>query len=284
MNPNNRPTVSIEPKAACLSDHTKRTIADQGSDACRRHILGHSAGIVNSAIRAVALDPYTGRHRDSDTPGTGSPMKWGQHYFILSAAHLFESAEPSDLRILTFENLPADYIDPKAAKERDVADGSPLTSDSKIHRCEQEDLAIATVDPKRFPGVDFTDLAENSIDPAAGEHVSGCGFPSDNYVAFKKQRGNEQVELAIYPTLFGGAVLPFPSEDEVKFYYSGDLNEEKHYLIPYELPGVSEEPAGVSGTAVWLWSQEDSTHLETEFQIRRNCHALPPGKKATKSC
>jgi hypothetical protein len=186
-------------------------------------------------------------------------MKWGRHHFILSAGHVFERAAPKDLRVLTFEELPRDYIAPRTISHQDVADPCPLTEDSVIHRCEWEDLAIVTVDHDRFPRVDFTDLADSWIDPTAGQDVDGCGFPTDHNVAVEKRilsDGREQVDLGLYPTLFGGRVSPFPSPDEVKFYYGGDLDPQKHYLIPYQSGGVSDEPAGISGSAVWWWNNE----------------------------
>ena len=71
--------------------------------------------------------------------------------------NVFENAEARDLRVLTYSNLPVEYKNPEALTKRDIMDGTPLTSSSVIHRCKWEDLAVVTVDPEGFPGVDFTE-------------------------------------------------------------------------------------------------------------------------------
>jgi len=183
----------------------------------------------------------------------------GSHHFILSAGHVFAEAKPDNLRVATYWSLPAEYLAPEAVTARDLTAGLPLDENSCIHLCTWEDLAIVTVNPSNYSGLDFTDLNASWSDPSPGEDVASCGFPSDHQIPVKTPAvpgGRETIELAIYPTFFGGAVSPFPSAEEVKFYYAGDLDPQRHYLVPYELPGVSDDPHGVSGSAVWRWNNE----------------------------
>jgi hypothetical protein len=242
-----------------ISEYEKRLIIEHGHDACSRHVLSHSAGVLNSALPAKAIAPDTGQPVTCDTPASGSPMRWGSHHFILSASHVFDDAKPDDLRVATYSSLPTEYLAAEAVTAHDLTAGLLLGEDSCIHRCTWEDLAIVTVDPSNYSGVDFTDLNASCSDPAQGEDVASCGFPSDHYIPVKTPAfpgSQEKIELAIYPTFFGGAVSPFPSADEVKFYYGGDLDPQRHYLVPYELPGVSDDPHGVSGSAVWRENSE----------------------------
>lgn len=237
-----------------------------------RHLLRHSAAIVNS-IRVVGVNRYTGQRGDSEVAGSGCPMRRGRHHFVLSAAHVFENAEARDLRVLTFSSLPLQYKGREALTKRDIVDGTPLTDSSVIHRCKWEDLAVVTIDPEKFAGADFTEPDKDWIDPAVGENVNCCGFPSDHSVMVnQKTVGDSRVEvdLAVWPTTFGGPVLPFPSADEVKFHYD-DLEPASHYLIPYDGAGVSKHPGGFSGAAVWWESDEKHLIWRPNFKFAGTC-------------
>src|SRR6266851_1381457 len=237
-----------------------------------RHILRHSAAIVNS-VRVVGVNRQTGQRGDSEVPGSGCPMRWGRHHFVLTAAHVFENAEARDLRVLTYSSLPVEYKSREALTKRDIVDGTQLTDSSVIHRCKWEDLAVVTIDPERFPGVDFTEPDKNWIDPAVGENVNCCGFPSDHSVIVNQTKVSDsrvEADLAIWPTAFGGSVLPFPSADEVKFHYD-DLDSDRHYVIPYDGADVSEHPGGISGAAVWWESDEKPLIWRPNYRFAGTC-------------
>jgi hypothetical protein len=255
-----------------LSDYVRQGLVNQSSDACMRHLLRHSAAIVNS-VRVVGVNCQTGQRGDSEVPGTGCPMKWGRHYFVLSAAHVFENAKATDMRVFAYAELPVAYKSREALTRRDIVDGLPLSGDSVIHRCGWEDLAAVTVDPEKFPGVDFIELANDWIDPAVGENVHSCGFPSDHSVEVNRKTvsvGRDEADLAVWPTTFGGPVLPFPSADEVKFHYD-DLDPNSHYVIPYDGAGVSKHPGGFSGAAVWWESDEKQLIWRPNFRFAGTC-------------
>jgi hypothetical protein len=254
------------------SEYVRKGLVNQGSDACMRHLLRHSAAVVNS-VRVVGVNRQTGQRGDSEVSGSGCPMRWGRHHFVLTAAHVFENAEARDLRVLTFADLPLNYKSREALTKRDIVDGTPLTDSSVIHRCDWEDLAVVTIDPGQFPGVDFTEPDMDWIDPAVGEDVNCCGFPSDHSVIVSQRTvtdGRVEADLAVWPTTFGGSVTPFPSGDEVKFYYDG-LDPDRHYVIPYDGAGVSEHPGGISGAAVWWESDEKLLIWRPNFKFAGTC-------------
>jgi hypothetical protein len=247
----------ISPKVPTVSDYVKTALQNHGSDACMRYVLEHTAAVVNS-VRVVGVNRYTGERGDSEVPGTGCPMRWGKHHFVLSAAHVFENAEAKAIRILPFVDLPKEPKSRETLTKSDIVDGIGLTGDSLVHRCGWEDLAVVTIDAAKFPGVDFIEPDKNWVDPPPGENVHCCGFPSDHSVIVSRRTVSPkrtEADLAIWPTLFGGAVLPFPPEDEVRFYYD-DLQPDKHYLIPYDGANVSKDPHGFSGAAVW-WERDE---------------------------
>jgi len=169
--------------------------------------------------------------------------------------------------------LPASYKSREALTQRDLAEALPLPANSVIHRCGWEDLAVVTVDPERFPSVDFTEPDKDWIDPAVGENVNCCGFPSDHSVVVNRRTvsmDRDEADRAVWPTAFGGPVLPFPSADDVKFHYDG-LDPNSHYLIPYDGADVSEHPGGISGAAVWWESDEKQLIWRPNFRFAGTC-------------
>jgi hypothetical protein len=242
---------------ATQSEFVRHGLRRHGSDACVRYLLRRSASFVNK-IRYTGTDPQTGQKADSEEVGSGCPMKWGDRYFVLSAGHVFEGARLKDLRLLIFTSLPSEYKAREALTMHDIVDALPLPDTSVIHRCQWEDLALVTVDSKQFPDVEFTDPGAVWTDPAQGENVNCCGFPADHSVRINQRRvsaDRAEVDLAVWPTAFGGQVLAFPTAEQIKFYYS-DLNSDRHYLVAYDGAGVSKHPRGVSGAAVW-WEPEN---------------------------
>jgi hypothetical protein len=255
---------------------TKHNLIDQSADACMRHVLQHTAAIVNT-VRAFGTDPATGLRADSEVPGTGTPMKWGERHFILSAAHVFEKAAPEDLRVFTYATLPTTYKPQESLTPADIVDGVPLNDASVIHRCKWEDLAIVTVAAAQFPGVEFIEPEKHWTDPPAGEPVHCCGFPTDHSFRVNHRvvgPSRDEVDVAVWPTTFSSSVLAFPSPDEVKFHYD-HLDPDLHYVMPYDGAGVTKHPAGVSGAAVWWKNNKKEMIWRPDFRFAgtaTHCH------------
>jgi len=232
-------------------------IEENALQACLNRLLRHTVGVVNS-IRTVGTDRFTGRRGDTEEPGTGCAVRWGDHHCILTACHVIDNAQPDDLRIYVYPNEKIIFKSPVDLRGEDIRDGVPLNvGDEKIHLCAWEDLAVVTVPPTSFPGLDFVDVLNESVEPAAGEPVNCCGFPSDHRVTVERTlvENKEVVHIALYPTVFNGEVLPTPSDEEIKFKFTAFVPS-FHYLIPYSVPEVSQHPRGVSGAAMWCEGKE----------------------------
>lgn len=250
------------------SNYVRNGLIEHGSDACTRHLLQHTAGIVNG-VRVSGVNRYTRERGDSEEPGTGCPMRWGRNHFVLSAKHLFENAKPTDVRVFTFANQPVQYKSPATVTMRDIVDGVTLTEGSIIHRCAWEDLAVVTVDPANFPDTEFIEPERYWVDPPPGENVHCCGFPSDHSLMLNRRAVSPkrfEVDLAVWPTIFSGPVQPFPSDEELRF-QSDDLDPDKHYLVPYDGADVSKHPRGFSGAAVWWESDEKKIIWRPNFKF-----------------
>lgn len=242
---------------------TQHGLIDQSSDGCMRYVLQHTASIVNT-VREFGTDRHTGQRADSEVPGTGIPMKWREHHFVLSAAHVFDKAGPKDLRVFAYANLPVAYKSRESLTMRDIVDGVAMTDASVIHRCKWEDLAVVTIDAAQFPGVDFIEPEAAWIDPPVGEPVHCCGFPTDHSVRVNHRTVSptrDEIDIAVWPTTFSTSVLPFPNK------VTDDLNRDTHYLISYDGAGVSKHPGGVSGAAVWWESDKKEIIWRPNFRF-----------------
>jgi hypothetical protein len=260
-----------------LSKNRQNALQNYASDASTRHLLKHAAAIVNT-MRENATNTVTRERIDYEVPGTGLPIKWGTRFCFATAGHVVGSAIPSQLRVATFADWPDSPINPKRLTDRDLLAGAQLTEDCEIHRCSWEDLAAITVDAGKFPGVEFVEVDKEWIDPPVGEPVHFCGFPTDHSVEVNRKRvtvNRDEADLAVWPTVISGQVLPFPSAEHVEFRYP-DLDEDRHYLIPYNGAGVSKNARGVSGSAVWWEPEEPQLVWRPTFRFAGMCVAWFP--------
>lgn len=239
-------------------DAVSGDLQKHGSDACLAYFLAHTIGIING-VRIFGTEAGTGRRADEEQPGTGFPVKWNGHNLLLTARHVLHEAKPTDLRVATFKG----ELQFKAATEltfADIAKDSRLRGPATIHRCDWEDLAAVSVQPEEFPDLDYFDVASNSFDPPADEWINVCGFPSDHRVTVEKRLvgRKEEVDIALYATVFSSKVLPPPSADDIKFLFDG-LEPQSHFLLEYNIKHQSQHPRGFSGAAA-LW-ESDEKHL-----------------------
>ena len=255
------------------------TIEERAKEASLNRLWTHTVGIVNS-IRTVGYDPITKRPGDTEEPGTGCAVRWGDHYFILTAKHVVEKAQPGDLRIFCRPSGGFEYRTSADLREQDIVDAVPMIEQKAvIHRCEWEDLALMTTIPKAVgPNVEFFDIANDWTDPSEGEVVHCFGFPSDNgQMVEKRMVGNrEERTVALYSTVFSAPVLPLPTEDELKFKITG-FDPDRHYLVPYEDASKGKHPRGISGAAMWWESDEKQIVWRPNFEFAGVCTACYRG-------
>lgn len=249
------------------------TIEEQAQEASLNRLWMHTVGIVNS-MRTVGYDPLTERPGDTEESGTGCAGRWGDHYFILTAKHVVEKAQPGDLRIFLRPTGGIECRPPADLRKQDIVDAVPMSQHGAvIHRCEWEDLAVMTTIPKAAgPNGEFLNMASEWIDPPEGEIVHCFGFPSDNgQIVEKKMVGNkEERTVALYSTVFSGPVLPLPTEDELRFKITA-FDGDRHYLVPYEDAAKGKHPRGISGAAMWWESDEKQIIWRPNFKFAGVC-------------
>lgn len=252
-------------------------LQNHASVASMKHVLKRTAGIINT-IREYARNEATDERFDYEVPGAGLPVKWGSHYSFATAAHVVDGAVPTQLRIATFADEPESPINHDRLRNRDLLTGTVLLGDCDIHRCSWDDLALITVDPNKFPGVDFVEVGNDWIDPPVDELVHFCGFPTDHSVKLNRKQvaaNRHEVDWVVWPTICSGKVLPVPNAEEVKFRYSS-FEPERHYLVPYDGAGVSKNAKGISGSAVWWEPPERQLVWRPTFKFAGMCVAWFP--------
>jgi hypothetical protein len=250
-----------------------RDIERQATDASLHRLGRHSVAIVNS-IRTVGHDPITGKRADTEEPGSGCTLRWGAHYFVLTAAHVVEKAQPPDIRVFC---PPPDmkFRSSSSLEPQDILDAVPLKDErAVIHRCAWEDLAILTTRADAVRNAEFFDALSEWRDPALGEELHCCGFPSDNCLTVdRKIVGNkEERAIALYTTVFSSNVLPLPTPDELKFKIT-DFDPDRHFLIPYDDAARGKHPRGISGAAMWWESDQKQTVWRPNFKFAGICTA-----------
>lgn len=248
---------------------TRSEFEKQASDAMLNHVLRRTVGVINE-VRIVGTHP-DGRRADEEVPGTGCPILWDGTRLILTAKHVIDTATVNDIRIAAFPPTAVTFKGPEHLTLHDMEAGEPLPANSRVVFCEWEDLAAIVIPSTTLPKCDFVDIQHAWIDPAEGELVHCCGFPSDHSVTADRKMidGIEEIGIGIYPTAFNGKVLPRPSEDDLKFRIT-DFDADRHYLIPYGCSG-SKHPRGVSGGATWWETDQEMLVWRPEFKFAGIC-------------
>jgi len=248
---------------------TRLEFEKQASDASLNHVLRRTLGVINE-VRVVGRHP-DGRRADQEVPGTGCPILWDENHLILTAKHVIDTATTKDIRIAAFSPTAIIFKEPEKLTPDDMEAGESLPANSQIVCCGWEDLAAIVIPSTALPKCDFVDIQREWIDPAEGELVHCCGFPTDhNVTADRKMVGEkEEIGIGVYPTVFNGKVLPQPSEHDLKFYIT-DFDKSRHYLIPYVCSG-SKHPRGISGAAIWWETDQEMLVWRPEFKFAGTC-------------
>ncbi len=230
----------------------------QAGEAGINRLWTHTVGIANT-IRDTGLDPITGRLADEETMGTGCAARWGHHSFILTAEHVpHKYAQARDIRVYwrpvgNLERRPVEQV-----SREDVSDALPIADPNAIlHRCKWADLALITIDPA-YAGTytEFFDIGKEWIDPPEGDPVHCCGFQLDRGFLIERRvvGDKEERSIGLSPFVFDGAVLPLPTEKELRFKITA-FDPQKHYLIPFADADRGLRPDGYSGAATW-WESD----------------------------
>jgi hypothetical protein len=199
------------------------------------------------------------------------PVLWDENHLILTAKDVIDTATVKDIRIAAFSHTAIVFKRARKAHTRRHRSREPLPANSRIVCREWEDLAAIVVPATALPKCDFVNIQRDWTDPAEGELVHCCGFPTDhNVTADRKMVGEkEEIDVAVYPTVFNGKVLPQPSEHDFKFYIT-DFDTSRHYLIPYACSG-SKHPRGVRGAAIWWETDQEMLVWRPEFKFAGTC-------------
>ena len=218
-------------------------VQKHGDEAAELRLWRHAIGIVSE----VQIISGSDEHRSiSEQAGAAIAGRWGTHYFILTAKHVVEGAEPKDLRLAT---MPSDWKNGRMSPAEDIPTLNMNGRSPHIQRCEWEDLALLDVLPDSLgANVEFVDIATSWIDPPEGERVHGVGFPiSDGILASSKQIGGVNYRsVMLSPIVFFGEVSHQPT------FLTNDFNSDRHYLFSYELAKQGSSPPGISGAAAWV--------------------------------
>lgn len=128
-----------------MSDEIRAVLRDQAGKASIQRLWKHTVSIVNG-IRIAGTDPTSNRRADGEQFGAGCAALWGKQHLILTARHVLQDAEASDLRLFTYPGT-FQYRTAHDLRKEDVVDAVPLHADQAgIHRCEWDDLALITVE------------------------------------------------------------------------------------------------------------------------------------------
>ena len=238
--------------------------------------LRHTAGIVNG-VRITGALSDSGKRADEEQPGTGCFVRWGRHHMILTARHVIEDAPGAELRIFSYPAAGFKVQPSLEVTKKDIVEAIHLNSESSIHVCVWEDLAIVTVNPNDFPGAEFIDIGKDWADPVEGERVGCCGFPSDYHVTVAKTviAERELIDIGLLPIAFSESVLPVPDEQALKFKFR-EFDPGRHYLVPYPSSAVTQHPRGISGAAMWWESDERLIVWRPNFKFAGTCISYYP--------
>jgi hypothetical protein len=237
-------------------------------DAALERLWTHTVGIANRALGIDGIDPTSGLPgREDEIPGTGIAGTFKGRHVVLTARHVLDEAQPSDLSF--FARPSGAFARPSEVSMQDGYSAIPIVGNSSaiIHRCEWEDIAVIIIESDALgPYLEFADLA-SSVDPEEGEFVLGMGFPVSNAFVFQRRVGsNLQKAVLLAPIAFQGEVLPSTTGRFLKGFCA-----DRHFLIPYDLAAQGKHPKGISGAGVWLQSKEKQVVWTPSFIFAGIC-------------
>lgn len=206
-------------------------------------VAGYVTMIINGVRQRQTFS--SGHVHEMEGVGAGSACLWKGKKLILTAEHVLDGAEPSDLRFFIRRGGKIDWGTRPSRPE--PALGVSLSID-RIVRCESEDIACIVLSntENRFEFVRLP-KAFAKVPPAGGcTLLYGC--PSDTNVPVAAARTESALHVAFAAQPRGcwavvrGDVPPrFPSS----------FDPSKHFLLNYDPAEEGAMPHGFSGAGVW---------------------------------
>lgn len=248
-------------------------------DAFQEAVHSHTAGIVNT--RLVPASQSSNRIL-TEHIGSGCGIRWSSHKLLLTAKHVVEGANETDLMFFlrTSGQIKTQSFPPRASPR----EGWPRIQlrIARIIRCEWEDLAAIVLDSgeKDLKRVEFYQLPNKPSCPPDGTPVLFIGHPIDlatHVTSIRPRPGYEERLLGIFPMIAGGEIVRRPQG-------SGTLlgfRWRQHITVPWS-PNHDVQPHGFSGTGMWFYRKSAKRLWTANPQLAGICVETYPRRKLLK--
>ncbi len=211
-------------------------------------VFWHMVGIINTKHKSHA--DGSGHTRAWQEIGTGAACRFRGRRLILTAAHVLDGAEKTDLQFLPRATGRIEWAD-EASRTR--AERVALEIE-EIVLCTWEDLAaivLATNIPESV-NIEFCQLPQKFSDPPANGTVLVLGYPYDQAIVVEKSEEKDTLvhKQAAKSDGFLGEVVTTSK------LLSG-FDAERHFLVKFYPSHQDGRPQGYSGAGVWLINSDE---------------------------
>jgi hypothetical protein len=190
----------------------------------------------------------TGQNVSSEGVGVGSACCWKDKRLILTAKHVLEGANPTDVR---FFLRPDGQIDWNTRPSQPSGAQAIVLEIEDLVRCPSEDLACIVLGPNESGrNLEFADLATDfgEVPPdGSGTLIFGC--PSDKSLPIAEGQQADGVRwraLAVQPRGCWAVVVGEPPR-----FFPSSFDPARHFLLRYDPVEEGSLPYGFSGAGVW---------------------------------
>lgn len=216
-------------------------------------VASHTAAVINGVL--TEGETPEGQIVSSEGVGVGSACCWKGKKLVLTAKHVLEGANPSDIRFFLRQDRPIEW---GTRPSRPTVEHAVVLAIQEIVRCPSEDLACVVLGAKESgKRLEFVDLPRDFGDvPPDGSGTLILGAPTDKAVAIAEgQRpGGQRWRSSALQVSGCWAVVT----SEVPRFFPSSFDPTRHFLLHYD---PAEEggslPYGFSGTGVWYRRQKN---------------------------
>jgi hypothetical protein len=220
-------------------------------------IAWYSVGVVN-----LLADVDHQNRTMADGLGTGTACTWEGHNLILTAEHVVDKAEPSNLTFLLRVDDAINWEGMGRPEEVIPRVSLPVET---IVRCKEHDLAAIVLRADDLAGfrMQFCELPKQLATSRTLKREGSLmllGYPADRIFPVAETRTANAVANyhAVRPTILTGTIAKPPSRA-----LSSRYDPERDVLINYEPNDPKMKPYGFSGAAVWKDCAERSGQVWT---------------------